>query len=324
MVSQEIPYPGKRKLRGDIAVKEAEMELQQYRAMELSVRSRVAQAFHRLHHTYASLEILAQGKDVLGNVIRVSEARYVAGKTGQQDILRAQTQLSMLETRVVLMRQDRTVAEAELNSLLNRKPGSAVGEPVDEESIALPVGLDDLLAKAEAAAPERRRGEKTIQRSELAVNLARKEFHPDYTVAAGYFNQGGMAPMYQVRVDIPIRLHAESKQRPALNEQVDLLNGARRSYEASGQSLQFRVREQYGAAETAWRLRTLYLDTILPQSGLTVESSLAAYQSGAADLASVLMNIGAKLDVEEQLHEQELNYALAWARLEELTGVELK
>ena len=324
MVSQEIPYPGKRKLRGDIAMKEAEMELQQYRAMELSVRSRVSQAFHRLHHTYASLKILGQGKDVLGDVIRVSEARYVAGKTGQQDILRAQTQLSMLETRVILMRQDRAVAEAELNSLLNRKPGSSIGEPANEESIALPLTLDDLLSKGEDAAPERRRGEKTIQRSELAVNLARKEFHPDYTVAAGYFNQGGMAPMYQVRVDIPIRLHAESKQRPALNEQVDLLNGARRTYEASGQSLQFRVREQYSAAETAWRLRTLYLDTILPQSGLTVESSLAAYQSGAADLASVLMNIGAKLDVEEQLHEQELNYALAWARLEELTGVELK
>ena len=38
-----------------------------------------------------------------------------------------------------------------------------------------------------------------IQRNELAVNLARKDFHSDYTISAGYFNMGGMPPMYQFR-----------------------------------------------------------------------------------------------------------------------------
>src|SRR5205814_469880 len=86
-VSQELPYPGKRKLRGDIASKEADAEFQQYLAAQLGVRSRVTQAFHRLHHAYAALEILAEGKGLLSQVIRVSEARYSAGKAAQQDIL---------------------------------------------------------------------------------------------------------------------------------------------------------------------------------------------------------------------------------------------
>ena len=85
-VSQEIPWPGKRKLRGDIAAKEAEAEFWQYQAVELNVRSRLIQAFHRLHHTYAALEILTHGKDLLSEMLRVSEARYTAGKTAQQDI----------------------------------------------------------------------------------------------------------------------------------------------------------------------------------------------------------------------------------------------
>jgi outer membrane protein TolC len=121
MVTQEIPYPGKRKLRGDIANKDAEAEFQQYQAVQLSVRSRVTQAFHRLHHTYASLGILAQGKEVLMSLIRASEARYIGGRTAQQDIFKAQTQLSMLETRIIRMEQDRRTTEAELNSLLNRQ-----------------------------------------------------------------------------------------------------------------------------------------------------------------------------------------------------------
>ena len=64
-------------------------------------------------------------------------------------------------------------------------------------------------------------------------------------------------------------------------------------------------------------------DTILPQSQLTVDSSLLAYQTGNTDFVAVLNNLATKVDVEEQVHEQGLNYALALARLEEMTGVDL-
>jgi outer membrane protein TolC len=324
MVTQEIPYSGKRKLRGEIALKEADVEFQRYQTVGLNVRSRVVQAFHRLHHTYASLEILAQGKDLLSEIIRVSEARYTAGKASQQDIFKAQARLSMIEVRIIQMRQDQRTAEAEIDNLLNRKPGSAVGPPVVSEAVPLPLTLEELLEKAAGTAPDLKRDQKSIERNELGVNLARREFHPDYTVAAGYFNQGGMPPMFQVRVDIPLRLHAERNQRPALNEQVDRLAEARRTFEASEQNLRFRVSEAYYAAETAWRLMHLYSDTILPQSQLTVDSALAAYQTGRTDFGEVVNNLATKLDAQEQLHEQELNYALARARLEETTGVELR
>lgn len=320
MVSQEIPYPGKRKLRGEIAAKDAETEFWQYQAVGLNVRSRLIQAFHRLHHAYAALEILTHGKGLISEMLRISEARYTVGKTSQQDIFKAQTQLSMMETRIIAMRQDQRSAEAEINSLLNRKPGTPVGTPVGVEPEPLPMTLENVLLQAADTSPELGRRLKAIARGELSVNLAKKEFHSDYTVSAGYFNQGTMSPMYQVRVDIPLRLHTEQKQRPALNEQVDMLAGARRGYEAAEQNLQFRVRDAYSASETAWRLRTLYRDTILPQSQLTVDASLLAYQTGTTDFVFVLNNLITKVDVEEQLHQQELAYALALARIEELTG----
>jgi len=323
MVSQQIPYPGKRRLRGDIASKEAEAGFWQYQAVELSVRSRVTQAFHKLHHTYAALAILTHGKELLTQTLRVSEARYTAGKTAQQDVFKAQVQLSMMETRIIRMQQDQQVAEAEINSLLNRKPGSAVGEPVDAEARSLPMTLEELLAKASSMSPELERRKNMIARNELSVNLARREFHPDYTVSGGYFNQGSMPAMYQVRVDVPLRIHAEQQQRHSLNEQVDLLSETRRTFEATEQSLQFRVREAWTAAETAWRLTKLYADTILPQGQLTVDSSLAAYETGSTDLVAVLNNLATNVELEEQRHEEELNYSLAVARLEEMTGVDL-
>lgn len=323
MLSQELPYPGKRKLRGEIAGKEADAEFQQYLAVELNIRARVTQAYHRLHHAVSAIEILNRGKELVGQVIRVSEVRYSAGKAAQTDILKAQTELALLEIRIVQMQQDRRTAEAELNALLNRKPGTPIGEPDDAPSLPLPFTLEELLARTADTAPELRRDEKMMQRGELAVNLARKEFHPDYTVSAGYYNMGGMPPMFEFRLEIPLRVHSASKQKPAVDEQVFRLGEARRNYEAAGQNLQFRVREAYAAAETAFRLMNLYSDTILPQSGLTVESSLAGYQTGSTDFLSVLSNVITRIDSEERYHEQKLNYALAEARLEELTGITL-
>ena len=129
-----------------------------------------------------------------------------------------------------------------------------------------------------------------------------------------------MAPMFQVRVDIPLRIHQEQRERPALTAEVDRLAQVRRDYEAAAQSLQFRVRETWLAAQTAERVAQLYRDTILPQNDLTMESSLNAYQAGTGDFAPVLANLIAKTDEKERLHEEELNYVLALTRLEEMTG----
>ena len=95
-----------------------------------------------------------------------------------------------METRIIRMQQDQRTAEAEIISLLNRKPGSAISQPLEEEPQPLPMTVDELLARSGGSSPELARRQKTIARNELSVNLARKEFHSDYTVSAGYFNQG--------------------------------------------------------------------------------------------------------------------------------------
>jgi outer membrane protein TolC len=323
MISQELPYPGKRDLRGAIAAKEADAELQQYRAIEWDVRARVSLAYHRLHHAWAGLALIARAQELTTQMLRISEVRYSLGKTPQQDVFRTQTQISLLETRQVEMEQDKRTAEDEINSLLNRNPGTLVGEPMMTDAPPLSVSLEALLQQADQLSPELRRAQTMIERGELAVNLVRKDFHPDYTVAAGYFNQGSMPPMFQVRVDIPLRIHQEQRQRPALNAEVDRLAGVRRDYEATAQSLQFRIREAWNAAQAAWRIAQLYKDTILPQNDLTVESSLNSYQNGTGDFAPVLANLTAKIDAEERLHEAELNYVQALTKLEELTGATL-
>jgi len=190
MYSQAVPYPGKLKLRGQIASKEAEAAFQQYQATQLNVISRLKQAYYRFQYTYAASDLLRRNLDLLNKLVSVSEARYSVGKAAQQDVFKAQTQVSILETRLVKLDQERTSSEAEISSLLNRRPGSTVGRPEPVKPKDLTLTLDELYAAAEQNSPMLGRDRKMIQRTELAVNLARKEYYPDMTLTGGISIKG--------------------------------------------------------------------------------------------------------------------------------------
>ncbi len=323
MVSQEMPFPGKRKLRGDIAAREADAEFQQYLAVRLNVISRLKQAYHMLHHAHEGMDTVMQNQALLRNFIRVAEARYSVGRAAQQDVFRAQTQYAIYEAQHLRLEQEMVSRQAEINSLLNRPPDSSITMPDKMHPPELRLSLEELYAHARADAPQLRREQKKIERSQAAVNLARRDFYPDYTISGGYFNQGGMSPMYQFRVDVKLPAYAGHKQRPALNEQVDNVHAARRDYEAEEQAITYHIKDDYVTAQTSWRLMDLYEKSVIPEARLALESSVASYETGALDFLSLLTNFMTVVDYELNYHEEMMRYYLALDRLEEVTNQEL-
>jgi len=322
-ITQEFPAPGKLNLRGGIAAKEAEAEFQQYQAVQLNVIARLKQAYYRLYYTYAARDVLERNRDLLTRLLSVTEARYAVGKAAQQDVLKAQTQISILETRLVKLEQERNAAEAEINSLLNRRAGTPVPRPEEFTPIEFALNLEELYGSAREQSPVLRRGQKMIERSELALNLARKDYYPDYAVTAGYFNQGSMPAMYMARVDVRIPLYFWRKQRPGVTEQASNLVEARRSYESIDQNIRFRIKDDYLMAQASWKLMELYSKTVIPQAGLALESSLSSYETGNLDFLSVLTNFTTVLDYELNYYQELMSYYAALSRLEELTALRL-
>ena len=164
------------------------------------------------------------------------------------------------------------------------------------------------------------RDEKMIQRAEVAVNMARKEYYPDFTLNGGYYNMGGMPPMYMFRADFKIPLYYFRKQRAAVTEQSQNLAQSRKTYEATNQDLHFRIQDEYLMAETASQLVKLYDKAVIPQASLALESSLSSYETGSVDFLSVLMNYTTVVDYQMNYYEELQNFYLALARLEEMTG----
>ena len=320
MVTQEVPYPGKRGLRGQIAAKDAEAEFQNWQATQLKVLSRLKQAYFRLSYDHSAIPVLERNQILLDRLLRITEARYSVGRAAQQDVFKTQTQISILESRLIQLRRDQAARQAELNALLNRRPRQPMGLPPELRAKQTVRSLDELFALASQQAPMLTRDQRMIERSELAVNLAHKDFYPDFAFSGGYFNQGSMSPMYQARLDITIPLYHQRKQRAALTEQTQMLAQARRSYEATDQNLHFQIQDEFLAAEASWKLLQLYASTTVPQASLALESSLTSYESGAVDFLSVLTNYMSVLEFELNYYEELQNYYLSLSRIEEMIG----
>jgi outer membrane protein TolC len=321
--TQDFPYPGKRRLQGEISSKDADAELEQYHAVQRSVILRLSEAYYRLNHTYPAMEVLERNHALLETLLRTIEVRYGIGKATQQEAFRTQTQLTILETQRLQIENDRRTRQAEINSILNRALDTALAAPASHEMQDMQHSLEELEESARLTAPDLRRDQKLVERSELALNLAHKDFYPDYAVTGGYFYMGGLPAGYQFRADVKLPLQF-SRRRAEVTEQAQKIAEARHEYTAATQSINYRIEEALLAAETAFKLATLYRQTAIPQAQLTLQSSLTGFQNGTADFTSVFMNHIAALEYEMSYHEQMLNHQLATAQIEALTGLKLQ
>jgi outer membrane protein TolC len=288
----------------------------------LSVTARVKQAYYRLAYAYAVGDVLTRNRDLLDTLLKVSENRYAVGQAAQQDVIKAQTQLSILELQLERIRQERATREGELNALLNRPPGAPIGRPDDLQLVAFDTTLESLAAAAAEHAPMLQRDRIMIDRSQIAVEAARKEYKPDFALSGGYYYMGAMPPMYEFRFNVAVPLQ-RTRRAAAVAEQLSTVEAARSTYDSSRLTLQGRLQEDYQMASTSVRLAHLYRETVLPQARLALESSMASYQTGAVEFLSVLTNFGTVLEYEMNYFDELAAFHTAVSRLEEMTGAPL-
>jgi len=322
MASQELPAPGKLRLRGEVAAKEADVEMQQFRAVEFDVIARLKIAYFGLDHAWLMQDVLESNREVLRSLLHVTEARYSVGKGAQADVFKAQTQITLIETRLVQFERERHAREAEINSLLDRPGSAALPRPPEPHFEPLNFSAEDLIEQARQRSPELMRDQKRIEASSLALNLARKDYSPDVTLNAGYYNMGSMPSMYMFRADVRIPIHT-ARTRAEITERSQEMAGAKHAYEATSKTLEYQIRDEFLAAQTAQKLIDLYTKVLIPQARLTVESSLASYQTGSTDFLSVLTNELAITDYEMNYHEQLHEFHTALVLLEQMSGAEL-
>lgn len=323
-ISQEIPFPGKLALKGKMAGADAEAEWWNYEQTRLNVVAELKDAYFDYTYLTKAVEVVAKSKDLLEKFVKIAEARYAVGKGIQQDVLKAQVEVSKLAEQLTLFEQRKQVAEARINSLLYRTPEWPLGRPEEIKPQALAQTLAELNELALANYPTLKSQRRKIDREQLNVELAEKGKYPDFTVKLGYQNRPAMPDMYGVSVGVSIPVWFGQKQRPAIAEAAASRAAEQKRLENLTTLLFFKLKDRYLAATTAQRLVDLYGTTIIPQSSLALESAIAGYEVGKVDFLTLLDSLVTLRNYELSYYEQLGNVEKSVAALEPLVGVPLR
>jgi outer membrane protein, heavy metal efflux system len=320
--SQDIPYPGKRQLRSRVAEQESESMEAQTDSVRRAVAGNLKMIYFQLAYIQQTLGILQKSDDLLNQVEQAAEARYRVGQGNQQDVLKAQLQHTKILQEVAHHHQEEGLLEAQIKQLLGRSQESPdiVAETLTERM--LPYAAGDLLQHAREQNPDIRSKQASIRQQETQVELAHKNFRPDFNVAYMYQHTNDQTREYYMAT-FGIRLPNRGRQKAELAEAEENQERVRRDTDAESQRVLSEVQQQYVRAKTSEEQLKIYSDGLIPQSEATFRSALSAYQSNRQDFQSLLSSFLDVLNLDLEYRSALVEHESALAELERLTGVDV-
>jgi outer membrane protein TolC len=320
--SQDIPYPGKRQLRAHVAEREADSMEAQTDSMRRAVVGNLKIVYFRLAYIQQTLGVLQSSDVLLTQVQEAAEARYRVGQANQQDVLKAQLQHTKILQEIAHHHQEEGLLEAQIKQVLDRPQESAdiVAEALTLRT--LPYTSAELLQRAREQNPDVHSKQAFIQQQETQVELAHKNFRPDFNVQYNYEHTGSQARDYYMAT-FGIRLPNRGRQKAELAEAQENQERARQELDAESQRVLSEVQQQYVRAKTSDERLKIYSDGLVPQSEATFQSALSAYQSNRQDFESLLSGFLDVLNLDLEYRNELVEHESALAELERLTGVDL-
>ena len=318
---QEVPFPGKLALKEKVATREADREGALYRATVISVLTRLRVAYNDYFLAHKSIEIVRRNKELLETLTRAAEARYEVGEGLQQDVARAQVELSILIGQLTSLEQMRQSALAMVNAILNRPPAAPLGPPAAIEKRQLTHSLDQFERLAQERSPNLKAAELSVARAQTNLDLAKRQYYPDFVLRADYFNKSSLRPEWEVGAGIRLPLYFWRKQSYGVREATAGLSEARASRQNTSQDVLATLKDVYAQATSADRLVELYGAVVAPQAEIALESASAAYQVGKVDFLTVVNSFTVLNDYRLRYYEELANFDKALARLEEAAGL---
>jgi outer membrane protein TolC len=305
--SQTIPWPGKRRLRGDIA-----------RAAENAAyfdigtqRLRIAEATRRAYYDYflahRQLTVLDESTRLLQGFREIALRKFESAEAEQQDVLLADVELADLERqRLALVRAER-VSRARINTLLLVPPSSPLPPPLQNLAVdnALPPS-EELFAMALAQRPELAARAAQIRRERYAAALAHLEFYPDLTFAAAhnaFMPEESLRPMAGMNLNVPIY---KQKRWAAVREANARAAQQQAMYDAETVELAFQVEQMYQRVDEGRQALEVYRQRLLPTARHSVEAAEASYVVGRLDFLRLI-------EAQRQLLELQDRYYVAMA-----------
>jgi cobalt-zinc-cadmium efflux system outer membrane protein len=323
---QMFPFPGKLALAENMAKSEAAAVGYQRDEIRSQVVQMVKKAYYDLYGADRSLETVEKNKALMEQFVRVAETKYKTGSGLQQDVLRAQVELSKLDDDIFLWQARRRAIEARLDALLNRPADSRFG--TTPQDLALPdtdpPGWSP--EEIEAKRPLLLAWKERLARSETAVRLAGRDYWPNFSLGASYTQRDNLKSgmighdFVSAQISLSIPIFYKRKQGAKVAEKALDRAAAEADYANARAEVLAEVESFRADLERNRKRVELYRGGILLQARQSLESAEAGYEVGKVDFMTLISNWMMVQNYELQYFSALAEYRKALAGYEQATG----
>ena len=328
MFSQSIPFFGKLGLAKKSTQSMAEKTKKDYDATKNFIISELKKNYYQLYLLHKSIEITQANKQLLEDFAKIGATKYSVGEGLQQDVLKAQVEVSKMIAELLDLEEMRKTTQAKLNILLNRNPQDSLGKPEELSFKEINYSEENLQNLAIQNNPAIKGIEFMIRSSELEYKLAQREYWPNLLLSFSYMKMKDDANMssnpekdfVSASIGLELPLYFWTKQKKMVQEKRLDLKATRKEYEGMKNELKSEVSMLFYSLNKYKKEMELLKTVILPQAQQSLESAKFAYQVNKVDFLTLLDNQVTLYNYEIDYQKKLASYLQTLAQLEETIG----
>ena len=305
------------------------------------VSAMVSQLWLEAFKAQESIRLIEQDRALFEQLVDVAEASYSSalGRARQQDVIRAQLELTRLEDRLTMLRQQQQAAQKRLTEWIGAPATVPLAPVLPTQSLSRPLSVPTIKQASEHTRyewirhhPALRALDQRVDATQTGVDLAKQKYKPEWGLTAqyGYRDNDPMgrdrADLFSVGVTFDLPLFTGNRQDKEVSAAVNRTEAIKTEKHLLGRRLMAELETASVQLARLDERQALYTDQLLPQMAEQAKASLTAYNNDDGDFAEAvrarIAELNAKVDalaiaVDRQKTIAQINYLLAEASFDD-------
>lgn len=259
---------------------------------EAMLRMKVRATFLELVYWLQAEQVVQKNRKYFQQLVKITQSQYASGGRRQQDVIRANLELDMLDDRLDMIATKQQTIRANLAKLIGEKPAKKIQQSIPQLSVIQQQNdIQPILQRH----PMILMKDAKVANGQYGIELAKQSYKPAWMLELGYGFRDGTNPNGSDRADFASAMVSFDLPLFTGDKQDRKVAASRLGYQAAMDEREDALREltsQYQQTHARWKKLSDRLSRfeseIVPQARENSKASLHGYQSRQADFTSLM------------------------------------
>ncbi|WP_198264604.1 TolC family protein [sulfur-oxidizing endosymbiont of Gigantopelta aegis] len=309
-IIQQFPSGDTLSIKQAKTQKQSELFLSKIADRKLSIIKEVRLTYFEIYYWEEAKKTIVQNQRFFSQLVEIVQSMFSVGRNNQQDLIRAQLELSRLDDRIVKITQKINMQRSKLSRWVRDQNSThALSSQLPELSIPEISDEFETLSQLFYSHPKIQEIDKQIDISREDIALAKEAFKPGWALNVGYayrdnkpkeFGGGSRSDFVSAGVTFDLPMFTANRQDKKLLSKEHKLQALKDKRVSMLRQLVASLQQQQAVEEQLQNRHQLYINLLMPQAKQQTQASLLAYQSDRGDFADVMRayidDLNVKLD----------------------------